>query len=96
MLIHSHQSRPLSKFAFYQIIVDKIMSQGFNSFVYEGVNVLTGDRVCIKRIILFNELQQKLAYNELFCLKDLSHPNVLQYLYDFRTTKEIYIVTELC
>lgn len=96
MLIRSHQSPPLPKFAFFQIIEDKILSQGFNSLVYEGVNVLTGDNVCIKRIMLLNELQQKLAYNELFCLKDVSHPNVLQYLYDFRTTSEIYIVTELC
>jgi serine/threonine protein kinase len=96
MLNHPIEPLPLVNFAYYRILDNKLLGKGPNSLVYEGVNIISGEHVCIKIIFLNDRIQHELALNELSCLKQISHPQILRYLYDFQTKNNIYIVTEIC
>lgn len=80
----------------YQVLSHSLLGKGFNSSLYEGVNTITGEHVCIKRIILNNDIQHSLYLNEVSCLKTIGHENVLRYLHHFQIGNFAYIVTELC
>ncbi len=96
MLNRPSEPRSLLKFAHFHILDKNILGKGFNSLVYEGVNVISGQHVAIKKINLTDLIQHKLALNELSCLKQMFHPQILRYHFDFHTKNTIYIVTELC
>lgn len=95
MLSHAEQVHPFSS-GRYKVLTNSLISRGVNCEVYEGINVVTGVHVCIKKIHLVNQIQRELTLNEISCLRMIEHPNVLRYLHHFQAGNFIYIVTELC
>jgi serine/threonine-protein kinase ULK2 len=87
---------PAFRIGHYQVLGNSLLGAGLNCLVYEGINTITGEHVCIKKIDLIDNLQQELAMNEISCIRKLDHRHVLRYLHHFQISNSVYIVTELC
>lgn len=76
----------------------ELLGKGAFGNVYEGINTLTKGRMAVKEI--YTEIMDKKKEiefaNEIAVMCELTHPNIVQYLYCEKGPKSILLFMELC
>lgn len=67
----------------FGMLHSKLLGRGSNSEVFEGINLVTGEHVSIKRVNILTNTQYKIAVNEVNALRTIKHKNVLRYIHHY-------------
>lgn len=90
-----NHSLPIKTIGSYHYCPSHVVGTGSSSTVYAGQST-NNQKVCIKHILIKNELTRTFAKMEVEVLKAVAHPHVLTYLAHYQRGPSLYIVTERC
>ena len=80
--------------------MDKVIGKGAFGKVYRGTHILTGEPVAMKMIkktyLQKSEHAKRKVFQEIYILRKIRHPYVVQLFEVFETSKCIVLVMEYC
>ncbi|XP_043198959.1 serine/threonine-protein kinase PAK 2-like isoform X1 [Amphibalanus amphitrite] len=78
-----------------RLVIDKTLGSGASGVVSLATNRATGDRVAVKDIDLQRQPRLALLLVEIEVMRDMKHPNLVNFLEAYLADRHLYVVMEL-
>ena len=72
----------------------KKIGQGASGYVYLARNSHTGQKVAIKQMTLAAQPRKELLLNEIMVMKNVHHPNIVNYIDSYMTNGDLWVIME--